>query len=102
MSAAAEGSAPAAAALARALGEAGLACEIEGRERLAVLRGTAPDAALLADPAQRELALRLAAAHGFTHVALELVDDGVPDPAGAPDSSDLAPHAPTRAPLPRA
>ena len=62
---------PAAGALAAALAAEGLRCDVEERGRLAVLL-TADDAASLADPALRRRAAALAAAHGFSHVALEL------------------------------
>lgn len=57
-------------ALARALGGG---AAIERRERLALLR--VPDAAPFADEGFRARLIALAAAEGFTHVALELEDD---------------------------
>lgn len=81
------------AALEQALASAGLRCAVEARERLAVVTGPAAVAAALAEPAARELALRLAAAHGFTHLALELR----PAPPGATATS-----GPDGAPLSRA
>lgn len=75
-------------ALERALAEAGLPCTVEPRDRLAVLVAHADGAAVLASPDGRRVAIELAAAHGFTHVALE-----------------VRPARPTgheRAPLPRA
>jgi hypothetical protein len=81
-----------AAALEQALAEAGLPCAVEARERLAVVTAPAAVALALADPAARELALRVAAAHGFTHLALELPTA----PAGV-----AATAGPDRAPLPR-
>jgi hypothetical protein len=61
---------------------------VEARDRLAVLVAGADGAALLATPDGRRAATELAAAHGFTHVALEVC----PAP----------PNAHGRAPLPRA
>lgn len=58
-------------ALRSALAGAGLAAEVEGRERLAVIRATGP-AAARAIVAQRARVITLAAAHGFSHVALEI------------------------------
>jgi hypothetical protein len=66
---------PAAGALAAALAAEGLHCDVEVRGRLAVLLA-ADDAASLADPALRRRATALAAAHGFSHVALELAPAG--------------------------
>ncbi len=60
------------AALRAALREAGLDCDVESRDALAILVGTATFAASLASPERRALALRLAREHGFTHVAVEL------------------------------
>ena len=79
-------------ALAQALADAGVRCAIDARERLAVVAADAAGAAALADPEVRALAVRLAAAHGFTHVALEL-----PPPAHSPEAAEPRP-----APLPRA
>ncbi len=61
-----------AAALQQALSAVGLPCAVEARERLAVLAADVPVAAALRATVTRELAVRLAAEHGFTHVALEL------------------------------
>lgn len=80
------------AALEQALANAGLPCAVEARDRLAVVTARPAVAAALAEPAARTLALRLAAAHGFTHLALEL-RPAPPDAAAAP--------RPERAPLPR-
>lgn len=60
----------------------GLACVVEARDRLAVLRPRG-DVASLAQPDARAAVLRAARARGFTHVALEL--DGAGD---APVSRD--------------
>lgn len=60
-------------ALAQVLAEAGLPCRVEASGRLAVL--TTHDPAPLADPATRRRVAALAAARGFTHVALELDPD---------------------------
>jgi hypothetical protein len=54
----------------------GVTCRVEGRGRLALLRMPATPPAL-ADAAVRRRVAALAAAHGFTHVALEL--DPPPD-----------------------
>lgn len=56
----------------------GLPCDVDGRERLALLR-LRGDAAVLADRALRGRVTTLAAEHGYTHVALELA---VPGDAG--------------------
>jgi hypothetical protein len=77
-----------AAALERALADAGLGCTVEARDRLALLVAPGDAAAALAAPEGRRTALALATAHGFTHVALEVRPDD-PTPGG-------------RAPLPRA
>jgi hypothetical protein len=63
--------APAADALVAALAAEGLHCTIEARGRLAVLLGRGAGPAL-ADPALRRRTAALAAAHGFSHVALDL------------------------------
>jgi hypothetical protein len=60
--------------LREALGAAGLPCEVEGREKLAVLRLEADGADLMADFEIRRRALALATEHGFTHAAIELTD----------------------------
>lgn len=54
-----------------ALHAAGLEAEVEGRERLAVIR---PSGAVAAQAIATERAriITLAAAHGFTHVAVEV------------------------------
>ena len=57
-------------ALAAALAELGVHCTVEAHGRLALL--AAPTARALEAPAARRRAAALAAAHGFTHVALEL------------------------------
>ena len=78
-----------AAALASALAEAGLPCAIEARERLAVVVADASGAAAMGSAAARELAVRLAAAHGFTHVALELPPPGAPEGGAEPPDASL-------------
>lgn len=80
-----------AAALQQALALAGLACDVEARDRLAVLVADDRVAAALAEPGARELALRLATTHGFTHLALEL----------QPAATDAPASNTRRAPLPR-
>lgn len=83
------------AALERALRDAGVSCTVEARERLAVLVPSGGSAlADLADPERRRETFALAVAHGFTHLAVELVE-AVPAPV--PPSS-----AAGRAPLPGA
>ena len=67
--------------LAAALAERGMGCVVEARERLAVLVASGEWPAL-AEAAERRVLHRLAVAHGFTHVALELDDDGASDDAG--------------------
>jgi hypothetical protein len=57
-----------------ALGRIGIGGRIEARERLAVLVPGA-GVALLADAALRRQASALAREHGFTHLALELLDE---------------------------
>ena len=76
-----------AAALESALAALGIDCAVEGRESLAVLvpRG---DAGSLADPAVRRRVAGVAREHGFTHVALELLDAGVEE-AGRGDGAAL-------------
>jgi len=58
-------------ALRSALAGAGLAAEVEGRERLAIIRAAGPTASR-AIVAQRARVITLASAHGFSHVALEI------------------------------
>lgn len=59
------------AALRVALEAAGVRCDVDAEDRLALLRvHGAADA--LADAAVRATVTRLAAEHGYTHVALEL------------------------------
>jgi len=66
-------------ALARALERLGLACEVEARDRLAVLRCTeAADVAKVVESENRAAAIDAARGQGFTHVAIDLdsvVDD---------------------------
>ena len=54
-----------------ALDAAGVRCDVEEQDRLALLRVDG-DASALGDAALRETVTRLAAEHGYTHVALEL------------------------------
>ncbi len=61
-------------ALAEALVAAGLCAQVEARGRLAVV--ITHDPRPLADEGFRRAALRLADEHGFTHLALELVNAG--------------------------
>ena len=66
----------AAAALRDALAARGLHVRVEGADSLAIL--VPPPGAALDWPAERHEIVRLARAHGFSHVALEL-----PPPDGA-------------------
>ena len=60
-------------ALRDALRARGLHCDVEPRDRLALLVSRDDACAdRLADPAERRAVATLATAHGFTHVALEL------------------------------
>lgn len=70
-----------AAALAESLAALGVSCEVAARERLAVLRPHAGTGGRLADDAVRRDVVAAAKRHGFTHVALELPDDGPPHDA---------------------
>ncbi len=71
-------------ALAEALRGQGLDCVVDARERMAVLvPATGEAAGALAAEARRRAVLELARAHGFTHVAIELIDD-VRAPAAVP------------------
>lgn len=60
-----------AAALREALLAAGVPCDVDEQERLALLRLRGEFAAL-ADPLFRARVTTLATKHGFTHVAIEL------------------------------
>ena len=82
-----ERGAPDAAGLERALRAAGVSCVVDAFDRLAVLVPGPGGCALTGDAALRGRALALLAAHGFTHLALELTGD---------------PSAASRAPLPGA
>ena len=64
-----------AATFSAALEAVGLACDVEEQGRLALLH-LAGDGSALADAAVREMVTRLAAEHGYTHVALELRGSG--------------------------
>jgi hypothetical protein len=60
-------------ALARELEHRGIACDVEARDRLVVLRcAGAADADRLVDPAARDAVLDAARGQGFTHVAIDL------------------------------
>jgi hypothetical protein len=61
-------------ALEEALRRLGVSGRVEARERLALLVPRA-GIAVLADAAARRQAASLAREHGFTHLALELLDD---------------------------
>lgn len=60
--------------LRQALENAGVRSQVESLGRLAVLRPDDPRP--LADEGVRRAVLRLAAEYGFSHIALELTDDG--------------------------
>lgn len=61
----------------RALAARGIPCHVEAREKLAVLVATGSAGEHLSDAATRRELHALAATHGFSHVALELLaDDG--------------------------
>jgi len=65
--------------LAVALRALGVECDVEAREKLAVIIPSA-GGATFADEATRLRVVRLAREHGFTHVAVELIGES----AGAP------------------
>lgn len=89
-----------AASLERALRAAGVPCRVEARAQLALL--VPDDAALdVADAALRRRVAAMLAEHGFTHVALEVVEDAAATPDdGARRAAHPAP-APARAAVPR-
>jgi hypothetical protein len=60
--------------LASALERVGIPCEVESRGRLALLAAAAAVADRLVTADRRREVVALAKAHGFTNVALELVD----------------------------
>ncbi len=62
-----------ASALEAALRAAGVPCGVEGRDTLAIVT-MATDASHFVDEGLRRQTLALAREHGFTHVALELLD----------------------------
>jgi hypothetical protein len=62
-------------ALATAIAELGLDCDIEARGGLVVLLPAVGSVAKLAEDEIRRAALSLARQHGFTHVAIELPND---------------------------
>ena len=64
-----------ASALAAAIAELGLECDIEARGGLVLFLPTAGSVAKLAEEETRRAALALAREHGFTHVAIELPND---------------------------
>lgn len=68
-----------AASLERALRALGVHCTVEAHDRLALIVPEGP--VRLEQPDARQAALRLLPDHGFTHLALELVDEeGAPLP----------------------
>ena len=79
-----------------ALDALGIPCTVEAHERLAVIvpRG---EVSALEDARHRRETVRLAREHGFTHIALELVEQS---PA-APDDSGAGASAGRRAPVHR-
>ena len=60
-------------ALEAALRAAGVPCRVEGREALAIVTA-AGESSHFDDDRVRQRALALARAHGFTHLALELLE----------------------------
>jgi hypothetical protein len=62
-------------ALAAAIADLGLNCDIEARSGLVVLLPAAESVAKLAEDETRRAALSLARQHGFTHVAIELPNE---------------------------
>jgi len=62
-------------ALQARLGEAGISCRVEQRDRLAIVISEAP---ISRD--DRLLMIQMARGEGFTHVAIELDPDGAPLP----------------------
>ena len=68
-------------ALATALRQRGLSCEVEARQGLAVIAAAPEVVAELAAPNSRRDVLALAREQGFTHVAVELTTE--PTAAGA-------------------
>jgi hypothetical protein len=62
-------------ALAAAIAELGLECDIEARGGLVLFLPAAGSVAKLAEEETRRAALALARQHGFTHVAIELPND---------------------------
>jgi hypothetical protein len=67
---------PDATALAAALRDAGITCQVEARAALALIVASTADATRLAADDLRRQVLTLAREHGFTHVAVELGVDG--------------------------
>jgi hypothetical protein len=63
-----------------ALAELGVACDVEARDALAVIR-LRDDAAPLALDSLRLSVVQAARSHGFTHVAVELHEDTPPGEA---------------------
>ena len=67
--------------LLQALAELGVRGDIEARGALAIFAPTPDAAVLLRDPAIRARAVAIAPEHGFTNIALEVVErsqDGAP------------------------
>ena len=72
-----------AAALASAIAELGIACDVEARGGLVLLLPAPESVSKLAEEGTRRAALALARQHGFTHVAIELPNErrkADPDP----------------------
>ena len=65
----------------------GVDCAVEARDRLAVV--VPRRAEDFSDPRRREAALRFATEHGFTHLALELVDSAGARHGGPDDGAAL-------------
>jgi hypothetical protein len=82
-------------ALETALASLGIACTVESHQRLAVIRQT--DGASLEDPGLRRAVVRLARAHGFAAIAVEMTDPPAATESGVGDLATIA----GRADLPR-
>jgi hypothetical protein len=93
---------PSAEGLEAALRAAGIPCVVDAHDRLAVIV-PGPGGLDLRDEALRRRALELLPGHGFTNLALELVDGGATSRAAPPEHAGTsAPSAAPGAPLRRA
>jgi hypothetical protein len=75
-------------ALAGAIAELGLSCDVEARGGLVLLLPAPEVVAKLAEDGTRRAALSLARQHGFTHVAIELPSERR-NPDADPDATLL-------------